>query len=352
VKAFITAEIWDEALGELGDMMTCSFGGYGATRKLLEPEEMLCQAKDADILIIEYEQIDRQVIEGCRSLQIIACCRGSPVNVDVGCASEHLIPVITARGRNAVAVAEFTFGLLLAACRSISLSHSLLKSGNLSPKSGVGMAKNDAIWIGQDSPFEKYRGTELKDKTLGVVGFGVVGGKVAEIGKCFGMQVLVSDPFVKPEEITGKDFRYVSLNELLRESDFVSLHCKASKDTEGLIGGTELELMKQSAYLINTARGSIVNEDDLYEALKRKRIAGAALDVFKSEPVDPANKLLTLDNVVATPHIAGATTDLSKHFSRSVVKDLKRVLEGRRPLNIANPEVLEAYWKSGRGTSG
>jgi D-3-phosphoglycerate dehydrogenase len=260
------------------------------------------------------------------------------------------MPVITARGRNAVAVAEFTFGLLLAACRSISLSHSLLKSGNLSPKSGVGMAKDDAIWIGKDSPFEKYRGTELKGKNLGVVGFGIVGRKVAEIGKCFGMQVLVSDPFVNPEEITGKDFRYVSLHELLRESDFVSLHCKASKDTDGLIGSAELELMKQTAYLINTSRGTIIDEDDLYEALKGKRIAGAALDVFKNEPVEPANKLLTLDNVVATPHIAGATAELSKHFSYSVVHDLRSVLEGKRPLNIANPEVLEAYWKSGKRT--
>jgi len=341
MNAFITADLSEEALRRLRGLLTVRIGGYCVSKVLPTTTELISEICDSEILIIEYEDVNRDVIERSEALKIIACCRGTPVNVDIPFASKRGIPVLTARGRNAIAVAEFVFGLLVSLARNIAVTNHLLRNRVITVPEARGGKKADKIWIGDSSPFEMFRGPELCGKVMGIVGYGSIGRRVAGIAKCFGMRVLVSDPLIRDAEIEKSGMRAADLTTVLKESDFLTLHCKASKETENLIGPAEIGLMKTSAFLINTSRGTVVDEKALLQALKEKRIAGAALDVLNDEPISSGNPFLDLDNVLITPHIAGASRELNTHFSEFIVDDIIRLLNNEKPLNIANPEVLK-----------
>lgn len=182
----------------------------------------------------------------------------------------------------------------------------------------------------------------MRDRTLGVIGLGGIGRKTIELLRGFGMkQPLAFDPFANEEMAAKSGARLVNLEELLRESDFVSIHCPLTEKTRGLIGARELALMKADAYLLNTARGGIVDEDALIAALKERRIAGAALDCFAEEPVAKPSRFGELENVILAPHSIAWTGELFRDIGRTACQGIVDLSLGRRPVGIVNAEVLE-----------
>lgn len=245
-------------------------------------------------------------------------------NVDVEAATGRGVIVTSSIGVNTVSVAEHTVCLVLALFKQLFLLDRELRGGNFR----VRYANHPR---------------EAKNKLLGLVGFGRIGRSVSDrCSRAFGMRVQVYDPFVPEEtrrELSGR-VGFVDLDELFRSSDVISIHVPLTGDTRGLVDGRLLGLMKRGAFLVNTSRGGIVREQDLVEALKEGRIAGAALDVFEQEPVPPDHELLRLDNVILTPHAAALTRECVLEMAAAAVRRVIQVLEGRRPENIANPEVL------------
>ncbi|MHC1586472.1 MAG: 2-hydroxyacid dehydrogenase [Candidatus Hecatellaceae archaeon] len=287
------------------------------------PEGLLEIVKDADFLIVHLAPVTSSVIDEGKNLKLIGCLRGGVENINVTAATKRGIIVLNSPGRNADAVADFTLGLILAEARNIVRAHILLKQG---------------IW----GSISDFMGSDLRDKILGIIGFGQVGRKVAERAKGFGMKVYVYDPYVSDEAIKNFGCQPVTFEELIRNSDFITIHARLTAETRHLIGEREFKQMKATAYLINTARGPIVDEKALYEALKERRIAGAALDVYEKEPLAPDSPLLTLENITLTPHIAGATKEaFYLNAPRMMAAEVERFLKKEKPQFVVNPEVLK-----------
>jgi D-3-phosphoglycerate dehydrogenase / 2-oxoglutarate reductase len=179
----------------------------------------------------------------------------------------------------------------------------------------------------------KYIGTELAGKTIGIIGMGNIGTRVALRARVFEMDFLIYDPYIPESHVTALGGKLVGLNELLAESDIVTIHCPLTAETNGMIDERRLALMKASAYLINAARGGIVNEDALWSTLKQRKIAGAALDVVENEPPAKNHPLFRLDNVVLTPHIGALTFEAAKRGEWGAAEEVIRVLEGKKPKN-------------------
>lgn len=281
-------------------------------------DEIIPLVEDVEVILTHTGCITKKVIDAAKNLKVVALGRGGPVNVNKEACTERKIPVIYAPGRNSGAVAEYTVGMILAVTRNIPLSHYNLRYENK--------------WRGDLYAYESV-GKELSSSTIGFVGFGAIGKKVAHIMSAFGSKVLVYDPYI-PEEAKKEmpEYRFVDLPELLSEADIVTLHTKYTPETEKMIGGDQIALMKKEAYLINTARGQLVDYDALYEALENRKIAGAALDVFEAEPPEETSKLFALENVVATPHLGGASVDAAKIGARIAVDEVYNyIVEGNAP---------------------
>ena len=293
------------------------------------PDEICARVADVDLIVTHSAPITRRVIEAAPRLRAVGAARGGPVNISVQACTERGIPVFYAPGRNSGAVAEFTMGMILAATRNIVRSHvSLMR---------------DRQWRGDLYVLSEV-GTELSEATVGVVGFGAIGSKVARLCQCFGARVLVYDPYVPAERIREAGHEPVSLEDLLRRSDLVTLHVRLTPESRRMIGAREIGWMKPTAYLINTARGGLVDHGALYQALKERRIAGAALDVFEAEPPPDDSPLFSLENVVATSHLAGASRQAAAIGARVMAEELRRYLTGEaKPRFCMNPEVLDRY---------
>ncbi len=290
-----------------------------------DPQELAELVKDIEILIVHVAPITNEVILAGESLKIIGCARGSPVNVDVDAATAKKIPVLYTPGRNSEAVADFTIGLMIACMRNIVNSHQLLKRG---------------VWYDEFYSYDLC-GNELSNLTLGLIGFGRVGYEVAKRAKAFDMKVIAYDPYVSREKMDEfKVEKAESLETVLKEADVVSIHARLTRETYHMIGERELRMMKDTALLINTSRGELIDEKALIKALKEKWISGAALDVFESEPLSPNCPLLELDNVILTPHIAGASKQTVHRAAKILGEDVVRILKGEKPHHCANPEVF------------
>ncbi len=272
---------------------------------------------NADIAITHLGPFSREMIEAAPKLRFIGVSRGGPANIDVGAARERGIEVVNVPGRNASAVAEFTVGAILAETRLITKGH-------------VAMARGE--WRG-----DLYRadrtGEELSQMTVGILGYSHVGQRVVRLLKPFGCRILICDPYVKltvQDQIEG--VQQVDLDTLLAESDVVSLHVRVTKETIGMISAERIAAMKDGAYLINTARGSLVDEPALVAALKSGKLRGAALDLFASEPLSN-DELRVLPNVTLTPHIAGASRYVCTFAANALADDLVRFLAGKPLVN-------------------
>lgn len=287
--------------------------------------ELIAALKDVDGVILGMDRLTRKVIYEADRLRVVGRHGVGFENIDLKAASERGVIVTYTPHANADAVADHTLALVLSLLRKIPEANASMKAGR---------------WEGG-----RFIGLELSSKTLGVIGLGEIGRRVAKRARGFDMKVIYYDLFRKVDLEKELGLTYTPLNLLLSEADVVSIHIPSTAETRGMIGGRELSLMKKGAFLINTARGSIVDEDALIRALKEGRIAGAALDVFDKEPPDPDSPLLKLDNVILTPHIAGYTIEAIRRMDLAVASDVVKVLKGEKPMNIANPEALQPHAK-------
>lgn len=294
-----------------------------------------------EVAIIEQEPFTVRVIEAAApELRFIASVRAAPNNVDVAAGAARGIVVTNAPGRNAVAVVEMTIGFMICLARFIPQTHHELMCRRLTIKPGTPTNTKDILWQHPDlarNPYVLYRGIELDGRILGLVGFGIIGAQLAAKAGALGMRVIVFDPYVDAGRVEAVGAEKVEFDDLVKTADFVSLHAKVTPDTRGMFGKEQFAMMKPEAYFINTARGALVVQEDLCDALRERRIAGAALDVYDREPQYDDSPLFDLDNVVLTPHIGGATKDGIKHQSRLVLDNIKAYLEGAEPPNLVRP---------------
>lgn len=268
-------------------------------------------------------RVTAATLAGCEDLLAISRFGVGYDSVDVeACTSNNVLVTITP-GAVDRPVAEATIAWMLALTHHVLQKDRLVRTGCWDDRS-------------------QYMGSELRDRTLGVIGLGGIGRKLVQLVQGFGMrQPIVYDPFVAPEIIVESGVKRVQLDELLQTADFVSLHCPLNGQTRGLIGAEQLALMKPHSYLLNLARGGIVDEDALYDALAGRRIAGAALDCFENEPVVTPHRLGELDNVLLAPHSIAWTVELFRDIGRTACQSLLDLSQGRRPSGVVNPEVFD-----------
>lgn len=281
-------------------------------------DEIVGLVGDASIVVTQLAPFSAPIMDRLPNLRMIAVSRGGPVNIDVAAARERGILVVNAPGRNASAVAEFTIGAILAETRLITRGHDALRRGE---------------WRG-DLYRADLAGRELSEMTVGVVGYGHVGAKVVRLLKAFGGNVLVCDPYV---QLSAEDLRdgveHVALERIVAAADVVTLHARVTDETRGMFGAAQFAAMKPGAYFVNTARGPLVDYAALTDALRSRRLGGAAIETFGVEPVPADWELLRLDNVTLTPHIAGASVKTIKFAARAAAEEVSRFLRGERPLN-------------------
>jgi len=293
---------------------------------IVTKSELLDKVPRLDILFcLLHDRVDRDVIAAGARLRAIASMKITPSDIDVAAATARRIPVTVIAPIVTEATADIHFALLLAVARRVIEGDRLVRQG---------------VFPGAQSAH--LLGAWVFGRTIGLIGGGGrIGRAVAKRAQGFSMRTLYWTPRRKPEnEEREAGLAYVPYDQLLSESDFVSVHAPLTAETRHLVGERELNLMKPTAFLVNTARGPIVDENALVRALKEKRIAGAGLDVFENEPkVEP--ELLTMQNVVLTPHLGSAVTELRESMANVVVDNIMAVLEGRRPPNCWNPEIYK-----------
>lgn len=297
-------------------------------REFVGDEDLTAEAvKDAEIILTHTAPITRKVLASAPKLKVLGVARGGPVNINWDACTERGIPVLYAPGRNSGAVAEFTVGAMLAASRNIVRSHMSLM--------------NEKRWRG-DLYVNSAVGTELSAATVGLIGLGAIGSKVAKLVMAFGASVLVYDPYVKPEAILELGAKVASMDEVLEQSDFISLHARYTPETKDMIGEREIGLMKKTAYLVNTARGELIDHTALYPALREGRIAGAALDIFENEPPAEDSPLFTLENVVATSHLAGASIQAAQIGAQVLSQGIYDFVVAKKvPKYCVNPDYVK-----------
>jgi D-3-phosphoglycerate dehydrogenase len=282
-----------------------------------EPERWEREASQVDAVISRKGRIARSHMEKSRGRLKIVARTGVGVDasrIDLDAAREHKLWVTNNPGSNAAAVAELTFGHMIALVRHVVEADRAVKEHR---------------W----SDYLRFIGVELAGKTIGIVGMGNIGTRVALRARAFEMSLLVCDPYIPASHVSALGGRWVSLEELFAESDFVTLHCPLDSETRHMVGARQLSLMKRSAYLVNLARGGVVDEDALGRCLSERRIAGAAVDVMEAEPPPRDHPLLALDNVILSPHIGGATREAARRGEWGAAEEVVRVLEGKSPRN-------------------
>ena len=280
---------------------------------------------DFDAVINRNTKIDRTIIDKGKKLQVIACHSSGFDLVDVAYATEKGICVTHTPGANARSVAEFVVCLMLAMSRRL-------------------IEADQKQRIERDySSRQNLRGSDLSERTVGIIGMGNIGKRLAKICcKGFDMKVLGYDPYTSASDLDSLGVKKVEdIFEIFRESDFVSLNCPLTEDVRGLVNKTTLKMMKKTAYLINCARGPIVNEADLGEALRAGVIQGAALDVFEIEPPSKDNPLFDAPNLIATPHMATMSYDSGDQMAIWSAESVLDVLQGIKPRFLANSTVWE-----------
>ena len=292
--------------------------------------DLIDRLDGVEVLIVEADPVSRDVIEAAESLRAIGICRGDPVNVDIEAATKAGIPVVRAPGRNADAVAELTIGLVFAVIRGIVASDADIRAGR---------------WvIDERIPQQRYRSREVAGMTVGLVGCGAVGQATARRLRGLGATVIAYDPYADPSEMRELGVELVELNDLLERSDVVSIHAAVTPETRGMLGAEQFSRMKQGAYFVNSARFGIADEQDVLEALRSGHLAGAAFDHFEGEFLPADHPLLSMTNVVLTPHIGGQTAQTIENHTQAIAEGLQAILAGREHPNVVNPEALPAFF--------
>ncbi len=334
LKVLVTAEILPEILNTLNDRLDFTYAGYFINHEVMPHDELKSIIGDFDILVCEYDTINADILDATKKLKLIICCRGGVDSViDLAKAMEKKIIVCNNRGRNANAVSDMTMTFILVMTRNVMQAHDMIFHYSPSEAGKKPAEYQDVVWgLDNDSPFIKFRGKSINHMTLGVVGFGAAGRLVAKKAICFGMKVIAYDPYLNPA-VRHDGVEIVSFDTLLSDSDIISLHCISSPQTKNMFNEAVFQKIKPGSFFINTARGSLVNEEDLVKYLNNGHLAGAALDVTSQEPIPADSPLLTAKNILLTPHIAGSSFDVQYTGTHMVQKSLTDYLEGRKPDN-------------------
>ena len=275
---------------------------------LADPDALVKRLQPFDVVCVMRERspLPRNVIERLPNLKLIASTGSGNASIDVNAAGDHGIPVVHTGYRSDPTI-EFTWALILASARNIVTEGNSVRSGG----------------------WQQTVGTDLRGKTLSVLGLGRVGSEVARIGSAFGMNVIAWSENMTPEAARAAGAILVSKDQLFDRADILTIHVVLSSRTQGLVGAAELQRMKPTARLINASRGLIVDEQALISALQNKHIAGAAIDVFDTEPLPPHHPFRNLDNVLATPHLGYVSRGLYKTFYEDTVSNIRRWLDTR-----------------------
>ena len=297
------------------------------------PEIIKEAISDCDVVVSGYAPLTREIMDASPGLKVIGISRGGPVNVDQGSATQKGIIVLKAVGRNAESVADQTLGYILCEMRHIARNNFDLKDGTYFDRLGS---------IGRSGYLESFEWMEANGKALGLIGYGQVGSRVAKRAKAFDMRVIVYDPYIDQKVLVDEGCEPTDLDTLLKVSDFISIHAGLSPDTYHMINAEAFSKMKSTAVLVNSARGSIVDEKALYDALKKGVIASAALDVVEEDPIKKDNPLLTIENITLTPHTGGRSPDTEMRGYRQVALQVAKYLKGEeiQSIYIANKAVL------------
>ena len=293
-------------------------GTAGLKEFLGDPEPIAEFIGDAELLVTHLAPLSGAMLKKLPNLKMVAVARGGPVNVDIAAVREREMRIVNTPGRNASAVAEFTIGAILSQTHNIVRGHDGLRKGK---------------WRG-----ELYRaditGDELCDMTVGVVGYSEIGRLVVKYLRVFGCKILIADPYV---EVQPEDADYgvekVELDDLLTRSDVVTLHARLTPETNGFINAAAFSRMKKGAVLVNTARGQLVDQEALIEALQSGHLHGAALDTLAVEPPPAESPILKLENVTLTPHIAGASLRTVRVTAAKVAEEVRRYVSNEPPVN-------------------
>ena len=321
-RALVTAPLRGEGLERLQRMADIVYEPWIDQQPLrmyssVQLRERL-DAEGADILVVETDFVGPEVFS--RPVRLVASTRGDPNNVDVGAATAAGTPVLNCPGRNADAVAELAVALLFALSRGVVRADADVRAGEA--------YKDGTI------PYQRFRAWELAGRTAGLVGLGAVGRALRWRLEGLGLTVVAHDPYSEEAKL--------SLEELMERSDVVSMHAPVTPETTGMIGADQLARMRTGGFYLNTARAQLHDTDALVEALRSGHLAGAGLDHFVGENLAVDHPLVSMPNVVLTPHIGGATWDTEARQASMVADDIERLLTGQRPAHIVNPEVLPA----------
>lgn len=320
MKILITAPYREkeqrELLEKFGEVIYRPWKSQGRAYNESELLELLTETQ-ADALITEHDDVSKKVIDAFPELEFIGVCRGTPSNVAVESARGHGIQVFNTPARNAQAVAE------------MFVSNVIMLLRNTIP--GWQWLQSESWEKGAHTSYLQFKGNELAGKTIGMVGFGAVGQRIANMVENFPCKIQFHDPFIEPPKASHKK---VAMDEVFQTSDIVSINLPVTKETIGLINGNLISKMKKDSIFVNTARAAVVDRMALLEVLENNRIRGAYLDVFDHEPPDETDyKLIHLPNVLATPHIAGATFEVEDHHSVIMNSNIINHFMGKKQYN-------------------
>ncbi len=288
----------------------------------LKPEEIISTIGDYEALVVRSQtQVSAEVIQAGRKLQVIARAGVGVDNIDIDEATRRGIVVVNAPTGNTISAAEHTITLMLALARHIPQANAVLKSG---------------VWRRSD-----FMGIEVRNKTLGIIGLGNVGSEVARRARGLEMKLIAYDPFISVDHASKLKVNLVSLKQLLKESDFITLHIPRTESTRGLIGAKELALVKPTAYIINCARGGLIDEEALAKAVKEGKLAGAAIDVFATEPITES-VLFEDNNIIVTPHLGASTTEAQAAAARDIAVQIVDIFKGQPARYAVNAPFIPA----------
>ena len=307
VKALVLAPFASDSLERLRRRMTVAYEPWTETRMLWDPAALAVRLAEESIeaVVAEADFLYGEVFEDPSPLRFIGLCRNATNQIDLEAAGARGVTVVNTPGRNANAVAELVIGLALSLARRIPTAHTYVRGG---------------AWQHPLGAYLELRGTELAGKTMGIVGMGAIGRRVARLARALGMRPLGHDPYAQgPRYVT-----MTTLESLLAASHFVTLHAPETPETAGMLDREQLALMPPGSFLINTASAALVDEAALVEALRSGHLGGAGLDVFETHPVMPNSPLPGLDNVTLTPHLGGATAETVERYSRTITRALLR----------------------------